>query len=221
MARTSLGSAAESLVVGDVAAVDITGQQLTQHCWVRVTNFSGNRMFMGKYSSGQLQYLMYGNTAAKLVCSIGDGTTVDTATSTGSISTGVWQSVGMTKNGNSLIGYLNGTADGSSAGTKSMINTTAPFLMADHGFNDAQLFGGIAECAVWDIGLTAAEMAALAKGFSPLLIRPTSLVAYWPILGNNDPEPDLINNNPADVQGTFTKIEHPRVIMPRAAIYVP
>ena len=38
--------------------------------------------------------------------------------------------------------------------------------------------GNLAEGAIWNVALTAAEVAILAKGYSPLLVRPQNLVAY-------------------------------------------
>jgi len=51
--------------------------------------------------------------------------------------------------------------------------------------------GRIAEAAIWNVALTDAEVAILADGFSPLLVRPASLVAYWPLIGRYSPEIDI------------------------------
>lgn len=46
-------------------------------------------------------------------------------------------------------------------------------------------FTGItAECAIWNVVLTSAEIASLAKGFSPRRIRPQSRVFYAPLIRN-------------------------------------
>lgn len=50
--------------------------------------------------------------------------------------------------------------------------------------------GYLAEVAVWDVVLTADEKAALAAGFSPLFIRPASLVFYAPLWNSNK---DMLN----------------------------
>jgi hypothetical protein len=42
--------------------------------------------------------------------------------------------------------------------------------------------GDIAEVGIWNIDLTAAEVASLAKGVSPALIRPQNHVAYLPLI---------------------------------------
>lgn len=53
----------------------------------------------------------------------------------------------------------------------------------------AYFAGAVAEAAVWQQALSAAEIAQLAAGYSPLLVRAESLVAYWPLggpWGNDD-----------------------------------
>lgn len=79
-------------------------------------------------------------------------------------------------------------------GVAGSTNTTsrAPGSLAGIAFgaiyNDAtNVFSGpfdgtIWEAAFWNVALTASEIAALAKGYKPTLIRPASLVSYWPLL---------------------------------------
>ena len=44
------------------------------------------------------------------------------------------------------------------------------------------LDGRMADATVWDVALSDAEVAIPALGFSPLLVRPANLVAYWPLI---------------------------------------
>ncbi len=46
--------------------------------------------------------------------------------------------------------------------------------------------GKISESAVWDVALTAAEIATLASGYSPLFVRPASLIFYFPGINLSD-----------------------------------
>lgn len=79
----------------------------------------------------------------------------------------------------------------------------------------ANFFGGeIAEVGIWSVALTAAEIASLAKGVSPLMIRPASLISYWPLIGKTSPEIDLHGRLEMTVNGT-TAADHPRIYMPR------
>ena len=75
-------------------------------------------------------------------------------------------------------------------------------------------FDGLGEIGLWNAALTDAEVAVLAKGVSPLMVRPQSLVAYWPLLGNQSPEIDLVGGYDMTLNAAPTKAAHPRVIYP-------
>ncbi|KKK59939.1 hypothetical protein LCGC14_3029330, partial [marine sediment metagenome] len=69
----------------------------------------------------------------------------------------------------------------------------------------------IAEVAIWNVALSNAEVALLAKGFSPLLIKPESLVSYWPLVRDDDN--DWIGGFDLTAFNTPTVSDHPPVIM--------
>ena len=62
------------------------------------------------------------------------------------------------------------------------------------GFDTSWFDGDIAECAVWDVALSAADVASLGAGVSPLLVRPDSLIFYAPLHGeaSTDDEIDIV-----------------------------
>jgi hypothetical protein len=87
--------------------------------------------------------------------------------------------------------------------------------------SDDYTSGRIADAAVWNIALSDDDVAALADGLSPLLVRPDGLVAYWPIFGNTSPEIDIVGGFGATVTGA-TKDDHPRIILPgRPRVFLP
>lgn len=110
--------------------------------------------------------------------------------------------------------YLNG---GGSAVETTTINPTSitDLEVGIHGaLGGGQYYfnGNLAEVAVWQAALTTDEVTALYRGYSPQLVRPASLLGYWPFMGDYNPEPDLkgwVNlvtaNNP-------TKVDHIKVI---------
>jgi hypothetical protein len=78
--------------------------------------------------------------------------------------------------------------------------------------------GNIAEAAVWNVALTAAEAATLATGYSPLFVRPASLISYWPLLRNEDQDRvgdyDLTNSGGGVAA-------HPGIIYPQPRLFIP
>ena len=79
----------------------------------------------------------------------------------------------------------------------------------------AMLFVVIAALLGWDAALTDDEVAALAAGHSPLLIRPASLVAYWPLGGlSGDHDRDIVGGYDLTAYNSPTWADHPPVIYP-------
>jgi hypothetical protein len=120
----------------------------------------------------------------------------------------------------SRTAYLNGGGAGNDTTnlTPSGINRTyVGRLTGPDGSLYGSMNGAVAEAAIWSAALTAAEVLQLSKGLSPLLIRPASLVCYWPIYGRQSPEPDWADGLPLTINGTMAQAAHTRIFLPRAA----
>jgi Concanavalin A-like lectin/glucanases superfamily len=90
------------------------------------------------------------------------------------------------------VAYLNGvpSAPDTTAVTPAALGTLrVGYIYLGAAIQTA--YGDIAESGAWGAVLTPEEISALAKGVSPLLIRPSALLAYWPMNGS------------ATVAGTF------------------
>lgn len=112
--------------------------------------------------------------------------------------------------------YLNGGGKGTSSDTvePAGINTTT---VGDLGSGFSMYSGRLAEVAIWNVALTDAEVSILADGYSPLLIRPESLVGYWPTIGRHSPEIDLVGGNDLTLNSGDSgpvAAAHPRIIYP-------
>lgn len=143
------------------------------------------------------------------------GTTVNNDTSTG-YSANTWHhACGVWVTSSSRLVYI----DGGSIGTSSTAVTPASIDALGIGRREigapgVYTSGMIAEAAIWDVDLSGSEVAALAKGILPTLIRPQSMVFYNP----------LIRTLTADLVGGLTLTEvnaptvgnHPRVYRPRS-----
>lgn len=80
--------------------------------------------------------------------------------------------------------------------------------------------GRNAEQAIWKVALDAAEVMALYRGYTPLDIRPASLVAYWP-LGGHYGQSDVDRWNGGfslTPSGSPTWADHYRVRYPQPAM---
>lgn len=137
------------------------------------------------------------------------------------LSTGTWS-------------HVFGWADDNVPNTKLYVNgtqiATGSFSNGDVTFTDftlnsasAEFFdGSMAECAVYTLpsgGFRAADIAALAAGFSPLMVRPEALYGYAPLITKTTPDSKSGVN--WAVTGTVTDFPHPRIYYPTSPISIP
>lgn len=115
---------------------------------------------------------------------------------------------------------IDGGSKGTSSGTRTPTGVTATTLGASGRLTN-EFTGYLAEWFVWNVALTDDEAYAHYKGG---LVRPQSQVAYWRLLGNLSPEPDMLENKyDLTLYDNPTKADHPPVIYPVSpqTIYVP
>ncbi len=110
--------------------------------------------------------------------------------------------------------YRNAANEGSNANTGTM-NTPDQIAIGrdvvSGGWN--YMYGYIAEVAIWNVALDLnSEIAALAAGYSPRLIRPQSRVFHAELI--RDEDVDLISGSALTVVGSPTIVAHPRMIYP-------
>jgi Concanavalin A-like lectin/glucanases superfamily len=99
--------------------------------------------------------------------------------------TDVWVHVAITNAGGVWTLYVDGVASGTSSSS-----AHAPTLNTGVSGGDQTA----AEFTVWNVGLSAGEIAALSAGARTRSIRPLSQLLYWPLYGLSSPEPDLSGN---------------------------
>jgi len=117
--------------------------------------------------------------------------------------------------GANLYVYKNGAEMGSVAsGTTTGLTGT---IQVGHRSIWGYLEGDLAEMAFWNVALSADdEIPALGKGFSPMMVRPASLTAYWPMWGRQSTtiEQDVFRGRDLTLSGTGYAEHPPRIIYP-------
>jgi hypothetical protein len=217
MSRTFVAASSQKL---EVASVPVSAVPLTLACWFKPSNVAGvsSKALLSIDDSGAAAnaFMLWSNGTDGTcnASSIGtSGGNHGSATATGT-SNGVWaHHAGVFTSTSNRLAYLNGvagTADTATVTPSGLTKTTVGTLWSTLLYAE----GDIAEAAVWNVDLAAPEIAALAAGLSPLLIRPSALVAYWPIIGNTSPEIDLIGRRELTVVNAAVAAPHPRVYLP-------
>lgn len=163
----------------------------------------------------------FGQTVAAISRSAADDEALAESTST--YTANVWNhAAAVFASSSSRAVYLNGGNKGTDANdvTPGGLDITAIGVRPRSSLF-AYVSGRVADAAIWDAALSDAEVASLAAGYAPPLIRPQSLVAYWPLFGNLSPEPDRVGGYDMTLNNAPTKVPHPPVIYPGPRIYTP
>lgn len=170
------------------------------HCLIAITNTASTNYYLALYARGTV-------AGDPIVAAAKAGTTSFSATST-SFAANTWQHACAVFNSDSdRRVYLNGGGKGTDATTKTMVGldiTSIGRIMASTPILPTN--GTIAEVGMWNVGLTDADAASLAAGFSPLLVRPQGLVFYAPLSGSVRDWKGLSLTDNSTTGG-----EHPRV----------
>jgi len=152
-----------------------------------------------------------GATAGDPVRFIGRAGTIRYAVTTTGFTAGQWHHVcGIAYASDSRAVFIDGGSKGTNvlqvdpAGADRVsIGRAGDFTPSNY------LRGCVAEVLFYSVALNDDEVAALAKGYSPLLIRPQSLVAYWPLI--RDAGQDRVGGFDLSANGTIVA-NHPPVV---------
>jgi hypothetical protein len=209
--------ASVELIYVESAVADVP---CTFACWFNVTDITNAHglISISQYSAvggGDFMRLVArGNVAGDpLSAHSFDGSDSKLADSSSGYSADVWNhGCAIFAADNDRRVYLNGGLKGTNADSQSVDNidrTAIGGQRRDDTPTDGT-DGSIAEAAIWNVALSDEEVAVLATGIRPILVRPQSLVMYVPLIRDNDE--DLIEGLSFSEQNTPTISTHAPVI---------
>lgn len=219
MARAFASASSQKLQHDNAAVSDVP---LTMACWMRTATAGTSQacMTIGRRTAAAQRYQLFFRNTNRIAgfCQNGAGTQTTTfEDSSGvNISTNTWYHgavVFNTTTDRTIYRDGGSSTNNTTTVTVGTVDTTMLGTRFDGGSFGLYLNGQIAEAGIWNVALTAGEIAQLAKGVCPLMVRPEALVAYWPLYGNSSPEDDWINDFDLTITGA-TKAAHPRVVYP-------
>lgn len=205
------------------ASAVVTAEPLTMACWFLTDSLTQNQCMMSiSYHDGGDNgdlfglYLFGAVGGDPVVAYAFDNGASSYAETSIAYSTGTWQhacAVFIANNNRAV--YLNGGNKGTDNVQELVNNLDTTSIGANHrsSMTFARYTSGyLAECGIWNAALTDAEVAVLAEGYSPLLVRPQSLVSYWPLIGRTSPEIDPVGGSDLTLVNGPTVGAHTRVL---------
>lgn len=195
----------------------VTAAPITIACWVRVDALPATNQVPWAIcdSAGDLNYftINIAATSGQVRGVINAGTSGLVFNGPSSVSVGTWAHVAVVfASTTSRTCYVNGSAgtENTDSRTPSSIDRMCIGSFAGTTINQF-VSGDIAEAAVWNVALTAADIGMLADALSPQLVRPEGLVNYLPLVRDIQ---DTVGATTFTATGTTVAV-HPRIIRPR------
>jgi len=173
------------------ASPPVSGPPFTLACWARTDTDAADQalMWLGDKDSatsviGSLE-LVAVDGPNRYVCAKSVSGATEGSALIGNYSTNTWHHVcGRFATASFRRVFLDGA--GIDTDTTNVVGATADRVSIGRRGDSAPgayLSGAVAEAAIWNVALFEPEIVALAKGFSPLQVKPHALVAYWPLGG--------------------------------------
>jgi len=214
MARNFDAASDDHIEVGDVAALNLTGNKVTLSMWVKLGTPNTEYKVFAKWddAGGKFSYLLsIEGLSNRVLFAVNTGGTTLTQGTT-DIDDGEWHYIAGTYDGSNIRVYVDGLQENSAVKTGNMPSNTVPVRIGAAGGASIEepYDGDLGHAALWDVDLTAGEIASLANGTSPRRLRKDdNLLFYGPINGQS-PELDIIGGLDLTVNGT-TKSEEPPI----------
>lgn len=197
------------------ASAVLTAVPISMACWY-ITNGVAfqNLINLGVSGSNDNRFSLLLTDSVKTVVRAQTRTTTNAiADTTATYSTGVWQhAAAVFTSAASRDVYLNGGNSANNTGNRTPAGVNETSLAVNSTLTESFLDGQLAECGIWNAALTAAEVASLADGVTPLQIRPNNLVFYAPLVRGDR---DLVGGLTITAVNSPTVTAHTRVFRTR------
>jgi len=200
------------------SGVPFTAKPLTMSCWVKPTTTTGTQYLFSLYSMTTFPRVWALGSVTGTPFILERGSSAGQANAASAMTAGSWAHVagtlasGATANRFCYLNGVAGTVNNTSVPTPAVPERTgAGSVVLASGPTYSNYFDGIiAELALYNVDLSAAEVASLARGVSPLRIRPGNLKFYAPLFGTGSPEPDYTaGQHPLSLTNAPTTAAHP------------
>lgn len=189
MSRSFASGSSEYLQVDQAV---VSGTPFTLACWFYATQDTASQAILSIADKDDNDYhtlFAAGSGAGDPIwANTWTGSAARIAQTTSGYTINTWHhACGVWAADNDRRAYIDGGSKGTNANAHTVANIDR-FRVSSTANDDPKNYfdGRIAEVGVWEVALTDAEVLILAHGYSPLFVRPASLVAYWPLIRDED-----------------------------------
>lgn len=214
MARSFDDNNPDYIEVGDIPALDLTGDEVSLSIWAKIRSVNGEYKIFAKWADngGQFTYLLSLLPNGHALFAVFPGVTKLTEGTT-NLNDGKWHHIAGTYDGSNIGIYVDGALENTTAATGNMLGTTAPIRLGAAGsvaVVENPFDGFLGHASLWDVGLSAGEIKSLSEGINPLKMHKNNNLLFYAPLNGQDPEYDVIEGLDLTVNGS-TKSDEPPI----------
>jgi concanavalin A-like lectin/glucanase superfamily protein len=200
----------------------VTGLPLTMACWVldpsKTLSTTNHLMSVKDDASGTNRngFMLTYNGAGNIIARTGGASAFSDATAAGTMPDNIWtHAAGVWASTTSRAAFRNGANKGTNATSQTVASVNTASIAVSLGssgpISNTPPDALIAEAGIWNAALTDDEIGMLALGVVPYMVRPSALVAYWPLMGILNPEIDVVGRQEMVIQGSLSAGAHPAI----------
>jgi len=160
-------------------------QAISVTCWIKPTTLTGSSTALNAWTkTGTVlnrRQVLLRFSDANLQCFVHNGTSQYGGNVGKTGVTGAWQHIGLTYDGGTLTGYLNGLAGGTTySASGSLQNTSNNLGLGTYG-TSSYLDGNLEDRAIWNRALSAEEIKSMYQARVRAGFFPEGLIQWWPL----------------------------------------
>lgn len=232
MARNFVAASSQALFNNTGASLSGLAEPFTVACWSRLASTTvadRGLMSLANAAANQRHLLYWWNDAPnqRIAMFSSSGVGGDQANSAViSNDTNYHHIAGVVAATNSRTTYFDGTAGTTNTSNITGITGLAQYVIGGYYPNGSfvagfYMDGDIAECTIWNVALTQAEITALSKRAHPWLVRPAALVSHYMLDGWRNSEPDMFAADYLGSTGSPGQAAHPPLFRKRRPLIYP
>jgi len=195
----------------------VSAYPFTVSCWIYPDASDDQVVFsiVSKTEAGRF-HLVGLNTSdnAEVRTRNGGASTLGIATSGNTVTLDAWNHIlGRFISATDRRVILNGDTEATNATNSTPSSLTDTAIGRFDGISPGNYFSGrIAEVCIWDVDISNSVEQAALLGVQPARIQSNNIVSYWPIWGDDDPEPDLFGSTDMTVNNSPAKAVHTEIL---------
>jgi len=203
-----------------VATPAITVHPFTLATWFYITNSTAHRILLSLVDYDATNYAWLQARSTNVLRIEEEGDYYAAATTVATFNDNTWHhACGVCSTATNRTIYLDGgnNINNTNSATPATLSDTMVGAGAAASAILQPMDGYLAEAAIWNVALTADEVAILATGISPLAVRPGSIIFYVPLVRDNDE--DIIGGLSLTAYNSPTIAVHPPIYYPFTPFY--